>query len=51
MSVKPPRAEGRLNRYVLAPGGQAVQAAIPKHLFQAILERIRRLWPPETVPG
>ena len=30
---------------------QMAELAIPKKLFRAILERIRRLWPPETVPG
>ena len=35
-------------RYVIF---QMAEVAVPKHLFQAILERIRRLWPPETVPG
>jgi len=32
-------------------GGQMAEAAIPRGLFRAILERIRRLRPPETVPG
>jgi len=30
---------------------QMAEVAIPRGLFRAILERIRRLRPPETVPG
>ncbi len=30
---------------------QMAEVAVPKQLFQAILERIRRLWIPEMVPG
>jgi hypothetical protein len=30
---------------------QMAEVAIPPRLFRAILERIRRLRPPETVPG
>ena len=30
---------------------QMAEVAVPKRLFRAILERIRRLRPPETVPG
>ena len=35
-------------RYVIF---QLAEVAVPKRLFRAILERIRRLRPPETVPG
>jgi len=35
-------------RYVIF---QMVEVAVPKQLFKAILERIRRLRPPEAVPG
>ena len=35
-------------RYVIF---QMAEVAVPKRLFRAILERIRRLRPPETVPG
>jgi len=31
-------------------GGQVAEVAVPKRLFRAILERIRRLRLPETVP-
>ncbi len=34
-------------RYVIF---QMAEVAVPKRLFRAILERIRRLRPPETVP-
>jgi hypothetical protein len=30
---------------------QMAEVAVPRHLFAAILERIRRLRLPETVPG
>jgi len=30
---------------------QMAEVAVPKRLFRAILERIRRLRPPEMVPG
>jgi hypothetical protein len=30
---------------------QMAEVAVPQWLFRAILERIRRLRPPETVPG
>jgi len=30
---------------------QMAEVAVPKRLFAAILERIRRLRPPEPVPG
>ena len=30
---------------------QMAEVAVPKRLFRAILERIRWLRPPETVPG
>ena len=36
------------SRYVFF---QMAEVAVPKRLFAAILERIRRLRPPETVPG
>jgi hypothetical protein len=36
------------SRYVFF---QMAEVAVPKRLFRAILERIRRLRPPETVPG
>ncbi len=35
-------------RYVIF---QMAEVAIPRELFRAILERIRRLKPPEAVPG
>jgi len=35
-------------RYVIF---QMAEVAVPKQIFQAILERIRRLWIPEMVPG
>jgi len=35
-------------RYVIF---QMAEVAVPKQLFRAILERIRRLRPPEAVPG
>ena len=35
-------------RYVIF---QMAEVAVPKRLFREILERIRRLRPPETVPG
>ena len=35
-------------RYVIF---QMAAVAVPKRLFRAILERIRRLRQPETVPG
>ena len=38
----------RHSRYVIF---QMAEVAVPKQLVQAILERIRRLRPPETVPG
>ena len=38
----------RHSRYVFF---QMAEVAVPKQLFRAILERIRRLRPPETVPG
>ena len=37
-----------LSRYVIF---QMAEVAAPKRLFRAILERIRRLRMPETVPG
>ncbi len=36
------------SRYVVF---QMAEVAVPKRLFRAILERIRRLRTPETVPG
>ena len=36
------------SRYIIF---QMAEVAVPKRLFRAILERIRRLRPPETVPG
>ena len=36
------------SRYVIF---QMAEVAVPQWLFRAILERIRRLRPPETVPG
>ena len=36
------------SRYVFF---QMAEVAVPKQMFRAILERIRRLRPPETVPG
>ena len=36
------------SRYVIF---QMAEVAVPRWLFGAILERIRRLRPPETVPG
>ena len=42
------RLENRLDRKCLA---KMADVAVSKRWFQAIRERIQRLWKPETVPG
>jgi len=40
-----------LGRRACQDEGALAGVTVPKQLFRAILERIRRLRPPETVPG